>query len=406
VSPRFFTPTLLLRKSDADLAALVTQGHEAAFDAIVIRHRGYLLRHCRRMLRDQRAEDAVQQTFVRALGALRSGTEVHELRPWLSRIARNVALDEVAARGGDYAELDEEWEDHVRSGEYERRASLREALRAVAALPDRQRTALLRSAAGDSPAVIAQELGVTSVAARQLLHRARVSVRAAVRVISPPPVIWLSRRLALASETIPRVAGAPAGAAPLASKIAVAVVASATVAAPVTVIHSVLSHHRRAPHRHALASRPHPAGRPIQPRITVAAVSPAPPPQPVVPVPRPRPVRAAQPAPRVRRTRPAPRAAAPTHTATASSQSAGVSATASGAPVGSGSSPEATSASPVAADASAAGPAGSSSSDSGPMSSATASAPTQTTDSATSSSGDASSSAASSGDSSAPATGP
>jgi hypothetical protein len=111
--------------------------------------------------------------------------------------------------------------------------------------------------AGEKPDAIGRELGVTSMAVRQLVHRARVSVRAAVRVICPPPLMWMSRRAAAVLEKIPRAAGAPAGAAPAASKIAIVVAVSATVAAPATVIHSIFTHHPRPVHRsRVVTSRP------------------------------------------------------------------------------------------------------------------------------------------------------
>src|SRR5579864_4265741 len=110
----------MLRKSDEALCAAVRDGHEAAFAAIVTRYRSQLLRQCRSLLRDGNAEDVVQQTFVRALQALRSGTEVRELGPWLRRIARNVALTELSARHRGHSELSEEWEDRGRAGEFER----------------------------------------------------------------------------------------------------------------------------------------------------------------------------------------------------------------------------------------------------------------------------------------------
>lgn len=375
VSPRFFTPPLLLRKSDADLAALVRAGHEAAFSAIVLRHRSHLLRYCRRMLRDHRAEDAVQQTFLRALQALRTGTEVRELGPWLCRIARNVALDEISAGNWNHAELNADWEDVAGLDEVERRARLRDALAAVDALPTRQRTALLRSLAGEPAGAIAQDLGLTSMAARQLLHRARVNVRAAVQALLPPPLLWLSRRLSSLSERVPRVAGAPAGAAPVAAKVAVAVVASAGIAAPVAVIHHALTRHP-APAHERRAAVPHPAP-------TVAAAAP-----PVIPALQPVVLRRAlavvthsdpPPAAKPRRmTAPPSQPRQPRPSQPQPSQSPGVSASSpNSAPVGdSSSSPSAPSGAAVAADAGPSGASGAGSGPEGPMSSATASGPT------------------------------
>lgn len=382
VSPRYITPALLLRKSDVELGTLVAAGHDAAFTAIVMRHRAHLLRHCRSLLRDQRAEDAVQQTFLRALQALRSGTEVREMHAWLHQIAHNVALNELSTGKRSPAELNDDWEDRSRTDECDRRVTLRETLLAVDALPDRQRAALLRSVAGETPDAIGRELGVTSMAVRQLVHRARVSVRAAVRVICPPPLMWLSRRVAAGFEKVPQAAGVPAGAAPVASKIAVAVVVSATVAAPATVIHSILTHHPRPAHRsrlvasrpaasasHAVARRPAlPAPFQAPPALTVAIARPPRAPS------APHAVRSrlAVPAPPRARSAPTP------SSRTSSGDRAGVSAwSPHSAPIGSGSGPDSSSAgAPIDAARLASTATGSSGGAVGPTASASASSPT------------------------------
>jgi RNA polymerase sigma factor (sigma-70 family) len=372
----------MLRKSDEALCAAVRDGHDAAFAAIAQRYRSQLLRHCRSLLRDGHAEDAVQQTFVRALQALRAGTEVRELGPWLHRIARNVALSELTSRGRYTAELSEEWEDRGRADEFERRADLRAALVAMQELPTRQRTALLRSVAGQTPAQIAHDLGVSSMAVRQLVHRARVTVRAAVNVFTPPPLVWLARRFAAIGQKVPRAAaGAPAGAAPLATKVAVVVVASASIAAPAAVIHTVLSH--RAPprhtHHHALAHRS--AGSaPVRPYVAIAYSVPAPIEAQRSPaLLRRRPARKSV----IRRTRkrpsvdkPAPARAqvaalASPPSASQPSQAAGVSASSPGAPVGTGSS-----AGDSAGSGASSGTGGSPSAGSGPIATASATGPT------------------------------
>jgi RNA polymerase sigma factor (sigma-70 family) len=226
---------VLASKSDKALVALAQDGSEVAFSAIVGRYRRSLHCCCRRFLSDHDAQDAVQQTFVRALGALRSGSEVRELRPWLHRIARNVALNEVAARPAVHAELSEECEDLHRSGEVERRAELRAALAAMASLPGQQRNALARSVAGENSAAIAKELGVSEVAARQILHRARTTIRAAVHAVMPPPVLWLARRLAAVAERLP---APPPSIEPFVPKVAAAIAAATLVAAPASLIHA------------------------------------------------------------------------------------------------------------------------------------------------------------------------
>src|SRR5436305_13771518 len=97
--------TLLRTQSDARLVALARQGHERAFEAIVERYRRAIHRHVRRVLPESRAEDAVQQTFLKAWSSLQDGAEVRDLRPWLYRIAHNTALDAPKRAGYDYDEL-------------------------------------------------------------------------------------------------------------------------------------------------------------------------------------------------------------------------------------------------------------------------------------------------------------
>jgi hypothetical protein len=126
----------------------------------------------------------------------------------------------------------------------EHRAAVRETLGAVASLPDRQRRALLRSAVdGFSPAAIAVELGVSEGAVRQLVHRARVSVRAAVGAVLPAPVAWLARRVGAGAA---RVAPTSPAAAPLAPKLAVVVVAAISTAVPLAaIVHQASGHQLR-----------------------------------------------------------------------------------------------------------------------------------------------------------------
>jgi RNA polymerase sigma factor (sigma-70 family) len=181
--------TLLRTQSDGRLVALAAEGHERAFEAIVERYRKPLHRFCRRVLPEARAEDAVQQTFLKAWTALGNGTQVEDLRAWLYRIARNAALDGAKKAGYDYDELTESL--RMAPGvdeDLERRAIIRETLTGVATLPENQREALLRTAVdGQSRAQIARDLHITEGAVRQLVHRARTTLRAAATVLTPLP---------------------------------------------------------------------------------------------------------------------------------------------------------------------------------------------------------------------------
>src|SRR5881398_2603858 len=63
-------------------------------------HRPALIGHCYRMLGSvAEAEDAVQETMIRAWRGLDKFDGRASLRTWLYKIATNVCLDELAARG-------------------------------------------------------------------------------------------------------------------------------------------------------------------------------------------------------------------------------------------------------------------------------------------------------------------
>jgi RNA polymerase sigma factor (sigma-70 family) len=201
VSPaRLAGPRLLRTQSDERLVDLVRAGNDRAFEAIVLRYRRQLLRHCRRLLPASRAEDAVQQTLLRALEAMRADERKLKLGPWLHRIAHNTAIDFVRRMDSHWEELDERMDgvEPVHAA-VERRARLRSVLLDIDALPERQRRALvLRELEGRSYAEIADTLGASGAAVRQLLNRARNAMRAAACALLPP---------ALAG----RVAGSQAG---------------------------------------------------------------------------------------------------------------------------------------------------------------------------------------------------
>src|SRR6201990_544971 len=181
---------LLRTQSDERLVELARAGHERAFEMIVERYRGPLLRGARRYLPEARAEDALQQAFISAWSAVRRGDEIRARRAWLYRIVHNTALNQLRLSGYDYAEL----EDSLRAkdapqDEMERRAVVRQTLTGLAALPERQREALLRIAVeGRSQDEVARELGISEGAVRQLVHRARLTLRAAATAVVPLPL--------------------------------------------------------------------------------------------------------------------------------------------------------------------------------------------------------------------------
>lgn len=191
MTPRL--PELLLRsQSDDRLVSLARDGHDRAFAAIVLRYRAELLALARQLTSDGRAEDLLQQAFLNAFAALRSGSEVHHLRGWLYQIVRNaatkarpatdLALDQVDIAG-------EPLEESVL-----RRARALTAMSEIARLPERQRGALVATALGDhAHAEVALSMGISEEAVRQLVHRARATLRGAVTAVTPWPLArWLA----------------------------------------------------------------------------------------------------------------------------------------------------------------------------------------------------------------------
>jgi RNA polymerase sigma factor (sigma-70 family) len=238
------SPSIVLLRTQTDerLTTLAREGSEPAFTALVERYRGLVLRACRRVLPEARAEDASQQAFVSAWKALSRGDDVHDVRAWLLRIARNTALNALRTPGYEYDELAESLQGgSAPPAELERRDVVRQTLAGLAALPENQREALLRSAVqGAAHADIARDLGISEGATRQLVLRARASLRAAASGITPLPLLnWA----ASGSGGGELAAGASAGGASvlLAKAGAVAVIAGGAVAAP-AVVHS-LRHH-------------------------------------------------------------------------------------------------------------------------------------------------------------------
>ena len=198
MTPRaLFHPARLARRpvlstqSDERLVDLVRAGSDPAFETIVERYRRPLMRYVSRILPPERAEDVVQQSFVKAYEAMRRDAATLQLRPWLYRIAHNNALNALRDRGLRHAELDDRLDGVERPDQaLERAQGLRELVVAVQALPARQRDAiLLRELEGRSYEEIAAALGVTNGAVRQLLNRARHSLRTAAAAVTPWPLL-------------------------------------------------------------------------------------------------------------------------------------------------------------------------------------------------------------------------
>jgi len=146
------------------------------FERFYEQHRDEVLRLLRRRLGAARADDAFQETFLRALQAYPRLAHGEHLRAWVLTIARNVAVDALRrqrADGGEPAEQAVE----------DRRPAYRELAGLTDGLPPKERAAVVLRYGYDLPYdQIAAALGSSEGAARQA---ASTGVRRLRRRITP-----------------------------------------------------------------------------------------------------------------------------------------------------------------------------------------------------------------------------
>jgi RNA polymerase sigma-70 factor (ECF subfamily) len=163
------------------------------FDRLAAPYRRELLAHCYRMLGSAAdAEDAVQDTYLRAWKSFENFDGRSSLRTWLYRIATNVSITAAEQRGrrplpsglGGPSAPDAPMVEGVRwlgplpddpAAVAAGRAGLRLALvAALQNLPGRQRAVLiLRDVLGWPAAEVAELLGTSTVSVKSALQRAR-----------------------------------------------------------------------------------------------------------------------------------------------------------------------------------------------------------------------------------------
>lgn len=215
-APRLFAGPALRAQPDRRLVRLVREGYEVAFEEIVRRYGKPLGRYAAAIV-GGRSEDVTQDAFSKALLALRRGDGEIELRPWLYRIVRNTALNDLRDRPPEAEALEERIAGgHGPSEEVERREELAELTARLHALPESQRTAIvMRELEGLGHEEIAAALGMSGGAARQAIYRARRALRDGLGMLVPLPLL---RSMLAAGGTGPVEAAAGAAGAGLALK--------------------------------------------------------------------------------------------------------------------------------------------------------------------------------------------
>jgi len=165
---------------DADDVRAAAGGDRAAFQRLYRQHVGRVYGAVYRLAGydHARAEDLTQEAFVRAWQKLDSFRGQSAFGTWLYRLAVNVALMDIRARGADpvgYIAGD----DLPEAGDTPFCAAEREELeRAIARLPPRARAVLvLHDVEGWRHEEIGAELGMAVGSSKAQLHRARGLLR-------------------------------------------------------------------------------------------------------------------------------------------------------------------------------------------------------------------------------------
>ena len=185
--------TQALRFAQVDDSALVAHflaGDKRAFDELVDRYSTRLLNFVQRTIGDrERAQDLVQETFIRVYRHLHRFDQSKKFSTWAYTIAGNLAKNELRNRSrnplvlfqtirknwdSDHRPL--EWEDNTyRPDDLYRKRHLKETIdRAVEQLPEHHRVVfILREMEGKTYEEISEITGVNLGTVKSRLNRAR-----------------------------------------------------------------------------------------------------------------------------------------------------------------------------------------------------------------------------------------
>jgi RNA polymerase sigma-70 factor (ECF subfamily) len=179
--------------SEEDLVRAAQGGDAAAFEELVRRTTRLVYARLYLEVGDRhRAEDLVQETYLRAWSAIGSVTEPAGFRSWLMTVAQSAALDHFRKEGRQKRAAPPREDARVLEGtagagpspdESLERGERREQVRAVLqSLPDDYRMAMtLRYIDGEDYEAISMQLGLSNGALRGRLNRGMSMLREAVK---------------------------------------------------------------------------------------------------------------------------------------------------------------------------------------------------------------------------------
>ena len=180
-------PDSPLPGEEAEWVQAAQAGDRPAFARLVDRYWDRLYRWLYHLTRDRHAaEDLTQETFLKALAAIRSFRPGSNFRAWVFRIGHNNFVNQKRADRRAKQQLPDDLAEAGRGGPVES-AENREALEVVAAAvaalpPDFRAALLLRVEEGLSFREVAKVLGTTEETARWRVFKARQKL---VKVLAP-----------------------------------------------------------------------------------------------------------------------------------------------------------------------------------------------------------------------------
>ena len=176
---------------DAELMLRVREGDDTSFALLLARHRGPVIHFLYRMVQNAPvSEELAQEVFLRVYRSRATYEPTAKFTTWLFRIATHLALNWI--RDGKHEKrqesLDEDLIDGVerqiagREPNVEQKllyqVKLREVRKAIEALPEKQRAAVLMHKYQELDyAQIARTLGCSDSAVKSLLFRAYETLR-------------------------------------------------------------------------------------------------------------------------------------------------------------------------------------------------------------------------------------